>query len=146
MTSYFLDLLQTALDGVLFGSTYALVAVGFTVVWGLLWILNLAHGETVMIGMFAGMVSVRFLHLPQPLAFIAAMLAACVVGFAVERICYRPLRRQHKLVPMIATLAFWIFLEEVFTKIYFKVWFRDIWSSPTHSTESDSTSGRCGSA
>ncbi len=130
MTGYLLDLLQTTVDGVLFGSTYALVAVGFTVVWGLLRILNLAHGETVMIGMFAGMVSVRFLGLPLPLAFVAAMLAACLVGLAVERVCYRPLRRQHELVPMIATLAFWIFLEEIFTKIYFKLWFRDYMEFP----------------
>lgn len=125
MTYYLLDLLQTTIDGLLFGSTYALVAIGFTLIWGLLRILNLAHGETVMVGMFAGMVAARFGGLPMPVAFLAAMLGACVVGIAVERICYRPLRKAHELVPMIATLGFWILLEETFTKIYFHLWFRD---------------------
>lgn len=130
MTGYLLDLLQTTIDGLLFGSTYALVAIGFTLIWGLLRILNLAHGETVMVGMFAGMVCVRFAALPLPVALLAAMAAACVVGLIVERVCYRPLRKAHELVPMIATLAFWIFLEEIFTKIYFKLWFRDYMEFP----------------
>lgn len=130
MTGYLLDLLQTTVDGLLFGSTYALVAIGFTLIWGLLRILNLAHGETVMVGMFAGMVCARFAALPLPLAFLVAMLAACVVGVVVERVCYRPLRKAHELVPMIATLGFWIVLEELFTKIYFKLWFRDYMEFP----------------
>src|SRR5215510_931631 len=122
MSDALLDLVQTTADGLLFGSTYALVAIGFTLIWGLLRILNLAHGETVMIGMFAGMVAVRVAGLPAPLAFLIAMLAACAVGIVVERLCYRPLRKAHELVPMIATLGFWIFLEEVFIKVYFKLW------------------------
>jgi len=128
--AYLLDLIQTAVDGLLFGSTYALVAIGFTLIWGLLRILNLAHGETVMVGMFAGMVCVRFLEVPMVFGMAAAMLAGCAVGLMIERICYRPLRRAHELVPMMATLGLWIFLEEVFTKIYFRLWFRDYMEFP----------------
>lgn len=125
MSDYFLDLIQTSVDGLLFGSTYALVAIGFTLIWGLLRVLNLAHGETVMVGMFAGMLSAKVAGLPLAVGLVLAMAAGALVGLAIERICYRPLRKAHELVPMIATLGFWIFLEEVFIKIYFKVWFRD---------------------
>lgn len=120
-----IDLLQTTLDGLLFGSTYALVAIGFTLIWGLLRILNLAHGETVMVGMFVGMLSTKIPGLPMAAGVLMAMAGGALVGFLIERICYRPLRKAHELVPMIATLGFWILLEEIFIKIYFKVWFRD---------------------
>lgn len=125
MSTFFLDLLQTIIDGLLFGSTYALVAIGFTLIWGLLRILNLAHGETVMVGMFVGMLSAKVAGLPFLVGIVAAMIGGGVIGLAIDRICYRPLRKAHELVPMIATLGFWIFLEEVFIKVYFKVWFRD---------------------
>src|SRR5262245_47527088 len=124
--SYFaIDLAQTTIDGLLFGSTYALVAIGFTLIWGLLRILNLGHGETVMVGMFAGMLSAKVAGLPFFIGIVIAMVAGGLVGILIDRICYRPLRKAHELVPMIATLGFWILLEEIFIKIYFKIWFRD---------------------
>lgn len=125
MYYYAVDLLQTTLDGLLYGSTYALVAIGFTLIWGLLRILNLAHGETVMVGMFVGMLATKVPGMPILVGIALAMMGGALVGLAVERICYRPLRQAHELVPMIATLGFWILLEELFIKIYFKVWFRD---------------------
>ncbi|MBB4261355.1 branched-chain amino acid ABC transporter permease [Bradyrhizobium sp. CIR3A] len=125
MTNFFLDLTQTIADGLLFGSTYALVAIGFTLIWGLLRILNLAHGETVMIGMFAGMLVTKVAGLPIVIGIPISMLAGGLVGLVIDRVCYRPLRKAHELVPMIATLGFWILVEELFTKLYFKLWFRD---------------------
>jgi branched-chain amino acid transport system permease protein len=125
MPIWALDLIQTVIDGLLFGSTYALVAIGFTLIWGLLRILNLGHGETVMVGMFAGMVSAKVAGLPFLIGIVLAMLAGGCVGLLIDRVCYRPLRQAHELVPMIATLGLWILMEEIFTKIYFRVWFRD---------------------
>ena len=130
MNDFAIDLIQTIIDGLLYGSTYALVAIGFTLIWGLLRILNLAHGETVMVGMFVGMLSARIPGIPLLGGIAAAMLGGAVLGFAIERICYRPLRHAHELVPMIATLGFWILVEEVFIKIYFHVWFRDYVAFP----------------
>jgi branched-chain amino acid transport system permease protein len=138
--SYFtIDLIQTVIDGLLFGSTYALVAIGFTMIWGLLRILNLGHGETVMVGMFAGMLSARIAGMHFLIGIVVAMLAGGLVGIAIDRICYRPLRKAHELVPMIATLGFWILLEEIFVKIYFHVWFRDYvdFPNPFHGTGID---------
>lgn len=125
MYFFVIDLTQTTIDGLLFGSTYALVAIGFTLIWGLLRILNLAHGITVMVGMFAGMLSASILGLPFYVGILIAMCAGGFVGFLVDRICYRPVRTAHELVPMIATLGFWILVEELFIKIYSKLWFRD---------------------
>ncbi|MDP3692426.1 branched-chain amino acid ABC transporter permease [Bradyrhizobium sp.] len=125
MYFFAIDLTQTTIDGLLFGSTYALVAIGFTLIWGLLRILNLAHGVTVMVGMFAGMLSATIIGLPFYLGILISMCAGALVGFLIDRICYRPLRAAHELVPMIATLGFWILIEEVFIKIYSKFWFRD---------------------
>lgn len=125
MNFHLIDIAQTTIDGLLFGSTYALVAIGFTMIWGLLRILNLGHGVTVMVGMFTGMLAAKVEGLPLALGVLAAMLGGGVVGLLIDRICYRPLRNAHELVPMIATLGFWILIEEVFIKIYFKLWFRD---------------------
>jgi len=125
MSTFALDLIQTIIDGLLFGSTYALVAIGFTLIWGLLRILNLGHGVTVMVGMFAGMLSANIAGMPFFIGIVVAMLAGGFVGLVIDRVCYRPLRNAHELVPMIATLGFWILIEEVFVKIYFVFWFRD---------------------
>ena len=122
---FIVDLLQTILDGLLFGSTYALVAIGFTLIWGLLKILNLAHGQTVMVGMFVGMLSTKIPGLPMIVGVLMAMIGGALVGLLIDRICYRPLRKSHELITMIATLGFWILLEEIFIKIYFNIWFRD---------------------
>lgn len=125
MEYFAIDITQTTIDGLLFGSTYALVAIGFTIIWGLLRILNLAHGVTVMVGMFAGMLSAKVVGLPFYVGIFVAMFAGGLVGLLIDRICYRPLRNAHELVPMIATLGFWILIEEIFIKVYFHVWFRD---------------------
>lgn len=122
---FLIDLLQTSVDGLMFGSVYALMAIGFALIWGLLGILNLAHGQTVAAGMFIGMISATVFELPAPIAFATSVLAGMSVGFVVERFCYRPIRRTHELVPMIATLGFWIATEEALQKVYFHLYFTD---------------------
>nr|WP_281496564.1 branched-chain amino acid ABC transporter permease [Pseudohalocynthiibacter sp. F2068] len=109
----------------MFGSVYALMAIGFALIWGLLGILNLAHGQTVAFGMFIGMISATVYELPPVVSFGLSMLAGMSIGFIIERLCYRPLRRAHELVPMIATLGFWIATEEALQKVYFHLYFTD---------------------
>lgn len=131
LDEYFLvDMLQTTVDGLMFGSVYALMAIGYALVWGLLRILNLAHGQTVAAGMFIGMISATVFKLPAPVSFAMSILAGMSVGFVVERFCYRPIRRSHELVPMIATLGFWIATEEALQKIYFHLYFTDFTRFP----------------
>lgn len=127
---FLLDFAQTGIDGVMLGSVYALMAIGFALIWGLLGILNLAHGQTVAFGMFAGMITATTLKLPAPISFVAAVITGILIALIIERLCYRPIRRAHELVPMIATLGFWIATEEALQKVYFHIYFHDYTKFP----------------
>ena len=127
---FFIDLIQTAIDGSMLGTVYALMAIGFALIWGVLGILNLAHGQTVAFGMFAGLITSTNLELPIPISFACAVVTGILVALIVERMCYRPIRRAHELVPMIATLGFWIATEEMLQKVYFHLYFHDFMRFP----------------
>ncbi len=113
-------LLQQILNGLILGSLYALVALGYTMVYGILELINFAHGEIVMLG---AMVSVTVLAVlaalgvPVPLALLAALAAAMAVcvatGVLVERIAYRPLRNAPRLAPLITAIGVSIVLQNV---------------------------------
>ena len=84
-------LTQQLLNGLVVGGVYALFAVGFTRVFGIHKVLNLAHGGVFMVGAFVGLIVVE-LGLPFGVALLVAMLAGGVLSVAIERICFRPLR------------------------------------------------------
>ena len=90
---FFIDLIQTAIDGSMLGTVYALMAIGFALIWGVLGILNLAHGQTVAFGMFAGLIASTELELPIPISFAFAVVTGILIALIVERMCYRPIRR-----------------------------------------------------
>ena len=106
------------------------MAIGFALIWGVLGILNLAHGQTVAFGMFAGLIASTELELPIPISFAFAVATGILIALIVERMCYRPIRRAHELVPMIATLGFWIATEEMLQKVYFHLYFHDFMRFP----------------
>jgi branched-chain amino acid transport system permease protein len=87
--------LQQTLNGLITGSTYALFALGFTLVFGVLRILNLAHGAVFMAGAFVGLYAVTWAGLPLPLAFVVAVLVGGLIGVVVDWVAFRPLRRQN---------------------------------------------------
>jgi branched-chain amino acid transport system permease protein len=113
-------LLQQILNGLILGSLYALVALGYTMVYGILELINFAHGEIVMLG---AMVSVTVLAVlaalgvPVPLALLAALAAAMAVcvatGVLVERVAYRPLRNAPRLAPLITAIGVSIVLQNL---------------------------------
>ena len=113
-------LLQQILNGLILGSLYAMVALGYTMVYGILELINFAHGEIVMLG---AMVSVTVLAVlaalgvPVPLALLAALAAAVAVcvatGVLVERIAYRPLRNAPRLAPLITAIGVSIVLQNL---------------------------------
>lgn len=84
--------LQQLLNGLVVGSVYALFALGFTLVFGVLHILNLAHGAIFMWGAFTGLYAMTALHLPLWLAVLAAMLTAGLLGVVLDWVAFRPLR------------------------------------------------------
>ena len=79
--------LQQLINGLPLGGIYVLIAIAYTMVYGIIGMINFAHGEIYMIGAF--------------IALIAAMAFACVYGWTLERVAYRPFRRSPRLAPLI---------------------------------------------
>lgn len=109
--------LQQLINGLTLGSTYSLIALGFTLVLGLLNMLNIAHGDVFMFGAFLGL-SFAMMGIPLYLALILAMVGAGIIAVIIERACFRPLRKAHFLMPLLSTIAFGILLQNVATQIW----------------------------
>ena len=106
---YFLELF---LSGVTRGSIYALIALGYTMVYGILELINFAHGEIYMIGAFTGLIAASLLTLcgleglsVLLLATVAAVVYSAAYGFTVEKIAYKPLRQAPRLSPLISAIG-----------------------------------------
>jgi branched-chain amino acid transport system permease protein len=112
--------LQQIINGLTLGSVYAVVALGYTMVYGIIQLINFAHGEVVMIGAMVAFSVITVLAgtaLPPVLIVFAGILAAvpvCVlVGYAMERVAYRPLRGAPRLAPLITAIGISIILQHV---------------------------------
>jgi branched-chain amino acid transport system permease protein len=114
---------QTVIDGVTLGFLYALIALGYTMVYGVLEFINFAHSEIYMVGAFAGaelalaLQSAHLLTVIPPLVFIVlailvGMAASGLLAVTVERIAYRPLRGAPRLVPLISAVGVSFFLQD----------------------------------
>jgi len=111
-------LLEMLFSGLTRGSIYALIALGYTMVYGIIGLINFAHGEIYMIGAFTAFIAASVLSIygfPAAAIFILAVLAAAVwagaYGFTVERLAYRPLRTAPRLSPLISAIGMSIFLQ-----------------------------------
>ncbi len=112
--------LQQIINGLTLGSVYAVVALGYTMVYGIIQLINFAHGEVVMIGAMVAFSVITLLAgtaLPPMLIVISGILAAVpvcmLVGYAMERIAYRPLRGAPRLAPLITAIGISIILQHV---------------------------------
>jgi branched-chain amino acid transport system permease protein len=110
--------LQQLVNGLVLGSIYALVALGYTMVYGILGLINFAHGDICMIGALVALVATQALMamgLPVPVVLLGATLAAVLVcvalGVTIERVAYRPLRRAPRLAPLITAIGVSILLQ-----------------------------------
>ncbi|MFZ3579722.1 branched-chain amino acid ABC transporter permease [Virgibacillus sp. DJP39] len=109
-------LLEQLINGITTGSIYAIVALGYTLVFGVLGIINMAHGEIFMFGAFMGVVITSTLEGPLWLAFVAAVVVTAIMGYLLERFALRPLRDKPNvshLAPLISTIGVSIFLENL---------------------------------
>jgi len=109
---------QQLVNGVMLGAVYALIAIGYTLIFGVLNMLHLAHGEVFMLGAFVGLVVLTKVSGNVFVALAAAMLATGVLGLLIERVAFRPLRRAHHLAPLATTIGAGIALQET-TRWYF---------------------------
>jgi branched-chain amino acid transport system permease protein len=112
------------INGLVLGGVYALVALGYTMVYGILFMINFAHGEVMMMGGFAGFFMLQWMlslgwadgtpaqsAVALALIMLAGMLASVLVGILLERIAYRPLRQAPRLIPLISAIGASFFLQ-----------------------------------
>jgi len=119
MSEHLLYLVQQLLNGLTIGSTYALIAIGYTMVYGIIGMINFAHGEVYMIGSYvafiviAGLTMMGLDSLPLLIigAFAASIIVASAYGYSIERVAYRPLRGSNRLIPLISAIGMSIFLQ-----------------------------------
>ncbi len=107
---FFWDCLQYLINGIAQGSLYAIVALGYTMVYGIIRLVNFAHGEFLMLGAFCGYFALRF-HLPMPVAILASMLGAGIVALIVERFLYRPIRGEGRIPALITAIGASLFFQ-----------------------------------
>lgn len=105
------DILQQILNGLSVGSIYALVALGYTMVYGIIKLINFAHGELYMLGAYLSYVGMAHLGLPFLGATVFSIVATCLIGYLIERIAYRPLRKSTRISALITAIGVSIFLQ-----------------------------------
>ncbi len=113
--SYFL---QQLINGLQLGFVYALIALGYTMVYGIVRLINFAHGDVFMVGAYLGFFALSLYHLPFPISIIFAMAGCAVVGITIERLAYRPLRNAPRISALITAMGVSLFLE-YFTSLKF---------------------------
>lgn len=105
--------LSQVANGLILGSMYALIAIGFSMIYGIVRLINFAHGDIFTIGAFTTLASVALVNLPFPVAIIVVVAAGAVSGMVIERIAFRPMRGSPQVTGFIASLAVAIFLENL---------------------------------
>src|SRR5487761_2556848 len=117
--------LQQIVNGLIQGSVYALVALGYTMVYGILGLINFAHGEVVMVGAMLALSALTAMTgwgmsplLAMPFSLILAMAGCMLLGYGIERIAYRPLRHAPRLAPLITAIGVSIVLQNLAMMIW----------------------------
>ncbi|MEK9802640.1 MAG: branched-chain amino acid ABC transporter permease [Curvibacter sp.] len=109
--------LQQIFNGLVLGSMYAMVALGYTMVYGIIGLINFAHGEVLMVGALVSWTVIGLIQplLPPWLVLIVALLVACMVAaalnYSIEKVAYRPLRNSPRLAPLITAIGMSILLQ-----------------------------------
>ncbi|HZX06538.1 MAG TPA: branched-chain amino acid ABC transporter permease [Kribbella sp.] len=115
---------QQLVNGLTLGSLYALIAVGYTVVYGIVQLINFAHGEVFMIGAFGALTTYLLFFNGQtsvwilPVMIVGAMIASVSTAVLMERVAYRPLRNAPRLAPLITAIGISVFLQEFIRLFY----------------------------
>jgi branched-chain amino acid transport system permease protein len=119
--------IQQILNGLVLGSVYAIIALGYTMVYGILGIINFAHGDVLMVGAMVALSTINVLHNHFPglgniptlvIGLIVAAVVCAIVGYVIERAAYRPLRRAPRLAPLITAIGISILLETLAMMIW----------------------------
>ncbi|TGE33497.1 branched-chain amino acid ABC transporter permease [Desulfosporosinus sp. Sb-LF] len=111
------NLMQQLINGLALGSIYALIALGYTMVYGIIGMINFAYGEIYMFGAFAGLVLASYNSVNVYMALLGAMLLTMVLGVIIERVAYKPLRRSSRLSALISAIGVSIFLSSLMVRL-----------------------------
>ncbi|HET6157642.1 MAG TPA: branched-chain amino acid ABC transporter permease [Dongiaceae bacterium] len=106
-------ILEQIVNGIILGSMYALIAIGFSLIYGIVRLINFAHGDIVTIGSFTMLASAVALNLPFPLAILVVLAVGGATGMLIERIAFRPMRGAPQVTGFIASLAVAIMIENL---------------------------------
>ncbi|MDN4075127.1 branched-chain amino acid ABC transporter permease [Fictibacillus terranigra] len=106
-----MELIQQLVNGISLGSIYALIALGYTMVYGIVKLINFAHGDVFMVGAFVGFYSITVLHIPFVLSLILAMAVCALFGVLIERIAYKPLRNATRIAALITAIGVSLLIE-----------------------------------
>ncbi len=113
-----MDFFEQIINGLSTGSMYALVAVGYTMVYGIAKMINFAHGEIIMVGAYITYVCMSLLELPMLIAVAISIIGCAVLGVTTERVAYRPLRGAGSLTVLITAIGVSYLLQNVFLIIF----------------------------
>ncbi len=102
---------EQIINGLTLGSTYSLIALGYTMVYGILELINFAHSEIYMIGAFIGLIAVSVYKLPFIIALLLSMVGSCILGIIIEKAAYKPLRESSRIASLISAIGMSIFLQ-----------------------------------
>lgn len=110
-SSFIMQFLQQLINGLSLGSIYALIALGYTMVYGIVRLINFAHGDIYMIGAYAGFFAVTVLKISFLPALLGAMAVTALLGVIIERLAYRPLRNAPRIAVLITAIGVSLLLE-----------------------------------
>ena len=111
-------LIQQLVNGLAVGSIYALIALGYTMVYGTIKLINFAHGDVYMMGAFIGYFAVMVLKMNVFLALLVAMVACAILGVVIERVAYKPLRKSTRVAALITAIGVSYLLENVMSYFF----------------------------
>ena len=102
--------LSYLINGISLGSVYAIIALGYTMVYGIAKMLNFAHGDVIMIGAYVSFCAMQYLGLPALVSVVLAMVACTALGIVIEGLAYKPLRQAPSLAVLITAIGVSYFL------------------------------------
>ena len=111
------QLLQQLINGISLGSIYALIALGYTMVYGIIGLINFAHGDIYMVGAYVGFALTTFFGLGFFSALLISMLVCSVLGIVVEKVAYKPIRNSTRIAALITAISVSLILQ--YTMMYF---------------------------
>ena len=113
-----INFIEQLINGLRTGSIYALIAIGYTMVYGIAKMINFAHGDIIMVGAYALYFSISVLGLPVPVALVRTVIVCAVLGVVIEKVAYKPLRSAPPLAVLITAIGMSFFLQSASLLIF----------------------------